>query len=189
MWGADDPDDRKPMVWGDLRYDDETADPLGRTRRRDRVAPDTALFRVYHELIALRKEHLRLFVDGALHWLRTDDAGGVLVYDRVLGGQRAIVAFNVSDSARDISVPGDGTYRIVFPLDGRRSMSGEKGSWIGCQGDRRPCGFGMVRENHGGTEFSEDARSCEGRLLRIPFANMSTLKFTRRPADTPCRRM
>ena len=23
MWGADDPDERKPMVWSDLRYEDE----------------------------------------------------------------------------------------------------------------------------------------------------------------------
>ena len=23
MWGADDPHDRKPMIWGDLKYDDE----------------------------------------------------------------------------------------------------------------------------------------------------------------------
>ena len=53
------------MVWGDLRYEDEVASPFGRPRRRDRVAPDTALFRVYQDLIALRKEHLRLFVDGA----------------------------------------------------------------------------------------------------------------------------
>ena len=43
MWGADDPDERKPLVWADLRYDDETTDPLGRPRHRDRVVPDTAL--------------------------------------------------------------------------------------------------------------------------------------------------
>ena len=124
MWGADDPDDRKPMVWSDVRYDDETADPFGRTRRRDVVAPDTTLLRVYRELIAMRKAHLRLFVDGKLHWLRTDDARGVLVYERVLGDQRAVVAFNVSDSARDVSVPGDGPYRLVFPLDGRLNVAG-----------------------------------------------------------------
>jgi glycosidase len=49
MWGADDPDERKPVVWADLRYDDETTDPFGRPRRRDRVEPDTALFRVYRD--------------------------------------------------------------------------------------------------------------------------------------------
>jgi cyclomaltodextrinase / maltogenic alpha-amylase / neopullulanase len=94
MWGADDPDDRKPMVWSDLRYEDEVAHPFGRARRPDRVAPDTSLFRVYRELIALRKQHLRLFVDGKLNWLVTDDQRDLLVYDRVLGAQRAVVAFN-----------------------------------------------------------------------------------------------
>jgi cyclomaltodextrinase / maltogenic alpha-amylase / neopullulanase len=124
MWGADDPDERKPLVWSDLHYDDETTDPVGRPRRRDRVVPDTALFRVYHDLIALRKEHLRLFVDGALHWLVTDDAHGVLAYERVLGNQRAIVAFNTSDGARNISVPADGEYFLAFPAGRAATVAG-----------------------------------------------------------------
>ncbi len=76
MWGADDPDERKPMVWSDQRYEDEVVHPFGRPRRRDPVAPDTALFRVYRDLITLRKQNLRLFVDGTLNWLLTDDAPG-----------------------------------------------------------------------------------------------------------------
>jgi len=116
MWGADDPDERKPMVWADLRYDDEAADPFGRPRRRDRVMPDTALLRVYRDLIALRREHLRLFVDGSVQWLVTDDAQGLLAYERVLGDQHAIVAFNVSDASRRVSVAADGRYRPVFPV-------------------------------------------------------------------------
>ena len=28
MWGADDPDTRKPMVWNDLKYDDEKTHPF-----------------------------------------------------------------------------------------------------------------------------------------------------------------
>jgi glycosidase len=115
MWGADDPDERKPLVWADLRSDDETTHPFGRPRRHDKVAPDTALFRVYRELIALRRQHLRLFVDGSLSWLRTDDAGGLLAYERVLGDQRAIVAFNVSDAPLEVSIAADGRYRLAFP--------------------------------------------------------------------------
>jgi glycosidase len=124
MWGADDPDERKPMVWSDQRYDDETTHPFGRPRHRDTVAPDTALFRVYRELIALRRQHLRLFVDGSLHWLRTDDARGLLAYERVLGDQRAVVAFNVSDTPREISVAADGKYRIAFPAGGAATVAG-----------------------------------------------------------------
>jgi cyclomaltodextrinase len=115
MWGADDPDDRKPLVWADLRYDDETTDPLGRPHRHDRVVPDTALFRIYRGLIALRKQHLRLFVDGTPRWLLTNDAQGLLAYERVLGDQRAIVAFNNSDATREVSLAADGRYRVAYP--------------------------------------------------------------------------
>jgi cyclomaltodextrinase len=124
MWGADDPDERKPLVWADLRYDDETTDPVGRPRRRDRVVPDTALFQVYRDLIALRKEHLRLFVDGTLRWLITDDTQNLLAYERVLGNQRAIVAFNNSDVAHDISVVADGQYFLAFPAGRAVTVAG-----------------------------------------------------------------
>jgi glycosidase len=115
MWGADDPDERKPLVWADLRYEDETTHPLGQRRKRDRVVPDTGLFRVYRDLAQLRKEHIRLFVDGSLNWITTDDARGVVVYERVLEDQRAMVAFNNSDSPREIVVPGEGRYRSAYP--------------------------------------------------------------------------
>lgn len=115
MWGADDPDDRKPMVWADLRYEDETTHPFGGSRDRNQVAPDMALFRVYRELVALRKQHLRLFVDGALNWRLSDDANGLLAYERVLGDQRAIVAFNASDAPQEIAVPAEGAFRVAYP--------------------------------------------------------------------------
>jgi glycosidase len=54
-------------------------------------------------------------VDGTLTWLLTDDARGLLAYDRVLGDQRAIVAFNASDEAHEVSLKADGTYRLAFP--------------------------------------------------------------------------
>jgi glycosidase len=115
MWGADDPDERKPMVWADLHYDDEIAHPFGRPRHRDVVTPDTALFRVYRDLIALRTQHLRLFVDGTPGRLLADDAQGTLAYERVLGNQRAIVAFNTADAPRQVALRAEGRYRLVFP--------------------------------------------------------------------------
>ncbi len=117
MWGADDPDERKPVVWSDLRYEDETADPFGRPRHRDPVAVDTALLRSYRELIALRKAHLRLWVDGATRWLVTDDRHGVLAYERALAGEQAIVAFNASEQAVEVAVPASGDYRAIWPVE------------------------------------------------------------------------
>jgi glycosidase len=115
MWGADDPDERKPLVWADLKYQDEVADPFGRPRRRDPVVPDTGLFQVYRELIALRKAHLRLLVDGTFNWLLTDDRQALLAYERVLDSQRAVVAFNLSPAPRRISLPAAGRYLQAFP--------------------------------------------------------------------------
>jgi len=123
MWGADDPDERKPMVWSDLRYEDETTHPFGRPRRRDPVAPDTALFRAYRDLIALRKAHLRLFVDGTVRWLLADDATSLLAYERALGTQRAIVVFNASDQEQELTVPAEGTYRGGWPAGGTRAAT------------------------------------------------------------------
>jgi glycosidase len=126
MWGADDPDDRKPMLWSDQRYDDEVVHPFGGPRHRDKVAPDTALFRVYRELMTLRKRNLRLLVDGTLNWLVTDDQRGILVYDRVLSDQRAIIAFNVSDAPAELSLDADGRYRAAFPAAGVATVADGK---------------------------------------------------------------
>lgn len=115
MWGADDPDERKPLIWSDLTYDDEVAHPLGLKRRRDRIVPDTALLATYRELIALRKAHLRLFVDGEITWLLRDDANRIVAYQRSLRQENAIVIFNGSDKAQDIAVPAVGTFRQAYP--------------------------------------------------------------------------
>jgi len=143
MWGADDPDDRKPMVWGDLKYDDEAADPLGRPRRRDTVAPDTALLATYRQLIAMRRQYTRLLVDGAVRWLVTDDAGGLLAYARVLGPQTAVVAFNTHDTSQRMRVPMNGRFRRVFPAGDSATASGTltlppRGAevWVGETGEK-----------------------------------------------------
>jgi glycosidase len=124
MWGADDPDERKPMVWADLTYDDEVTHPFGKARPRDRVAPDAALFQVYRDLITLRRQYLRLFVDGEIGWLVTDDARRVLAYERVLGDQGAVVVFNASDEPHEVSVPADGTYRPALRAGDALSAAG-----------------------------------------------------------------
>ena len=116
MWGGDDPDPRKPLVWADLAYEDEITHPLGRPRRHDAVAPDTALFGVYKALIALRRQHLRLFVDGTLTYRLADDTRGLLAYERALDDTRALVAFNPSDQPQTLTLDAEnGTYRAVFP--------------------------------------------------------------------------
>ncbi|MDH5643029.1 MAG: glycoside hydrolase family 13 protein [Gemmatimonadota bacterium] len=116
MWGADDPDPRKPMVWADLNYEVESTHPFGLDRRVDPVEPDTALFSVYRDLISLRSQNIRLFADGEFNWLLTDDERGLLAYERVLGDERAIVMFNNSDQMHALTLEvEDGFYRAAYP--------------------------------------------------------------------------
>ena len=115
MWGGDDPDPRKPMVWGDLEYEPETSHPMGLPRRADVVAPDPGLFRTYQELVTLRKDHLRLLVDGDLTWLAADDANGLLAYQRTLGDRAAIVLFNRSEDYQELTVEvDDGRWEEIY---------------------------------------------------------------------------
>ena len=53
MWGGDDPCDRLPMVWDDLKYDAQASDPLGASREADAVSVDAELLDFYRRAIAL----------------------------------------------------------------------------------------------------------------------------------------
>jgi cyclomaltodextrinase / maltogenic alpha-amylase / neopullulanase len=129
MWGADDPDTRKPMLWSDVTYDAEVADPRGLARTPDAVAPDTALLRFYRDLSALRNAHLRLFVDGSVEWLLVDDERRLLAYARELGDARVVAIFNASDEAQTVTVHiGDGSWRVGF---GSGEVAVRGGVWTG----------------------------------------------------------
>ncbi|MEM1043229.1 MAG: glycoside hydrolase family 13 protein [Bacteroidota bacterium] len=115
MWGGDDPDDRKPMVWADLAYDDECADPLARERACDPVAFDADLFAFYRDVIALRNEREALR-RGDFEVLLADDEREVLAFARTLGDEQHLAVLNRSDEAHSLSLdkPMAGSYRRVF---------------------------------------------------------------------------
>ncbi len=116
MWGADDPDCRKPMVWSDMKYDDEKVnyDPE-KTRPVDQVKPDTALLDFYKKLVAMRKAN-PVLANGSLEFIIVDDKKMVLAYSRKLGNDEIITVFNRSDMAQSVSLPvkGSGTYRNLL---------------------------------------------------------------------------
>jgi glycosidase len=105
MWGADDPDDRKPMVWDDIRYSDEKA-AYDQTKSRpvDSVRADTDLRLFYEKLCRMRREN-SVLVYGDLLFSLADDKKMVLAYDRMKDNDEILAVFNRSDSTRTISVP------------------------------------------------------------------------------------
>lgn len=96
MWGANDPDCRKPMVWDELTYQDEIHNPDQSKHSPDPVVFNHDLFRWYRRLIAIRKEYAPLRT-GSINTLVTDDASQVYVFERVLDDNRIIVVLNRSN--------------------------------------------------------------------------------------------
>ncbi len=104
MWGANDPDDRKPMVWRDLAYVPETTNPDGSTRAPDVVAVDEDLRAHYRRLIGLRNRHAALRV-GTYRTLLAEPDGDVFAFERTHGSERVVVALNRSESAAAVVLP------------------------------------------------------------------------------------
>jgi len=102
MWGADDPDDRKPMVWPNLTYEAETRHPLGHERQPDPVAFDAALFGFYQSVIAHRQPDAVLR-HGELAVVAAE--GDVVVFGRQLDDARRVVAFNRGNQSQFIALP------------------------------------------------------------------------------------
>jgi cyclomaltodextrinase len=115
MWGADDPDCRKPMVWDDIEYEDETHHPFGKKRKTDKVEQDKKLLKFYKDLIRIRKENPTL-IYGDINFILADDENNILAYSRTFEDNEIIVLFNKSNELKNVSVEtkNNGEYRNII---------------------------------------------------------------------------
>ncbi len=111
MWGADDPTNRKPMLWKDLEPYEKPEENC--------VLDEQLAF--YKQVIALRNEH-RALRDGSFQTLLTDDAADVWAFVRTNGGEHVLVVLNASDAPRSVQVPLAGglpaTWQVIFNSGG-----------------------------------------------------------------------
>ncbi|MFM7206746.1 MAG: glycoside hydrolase family 13 protein [Planctomycetaceae bacterium] len=119
MWGADDPCDRMPMVWPEMTYAPQAADPRGRPRTADAVAFDRALFDFYRAAIDLRRRCPALR-HGTIEFLPADDAAKFLAFRRTDGAEDLLVGFNRGDAphAWRIATPPGVTLSQAFVASG-----------------------------------------------------------------------
>jgi glycosidase len=104
MWGADDPDTRKPMIWQDIKYEDETTHPFNKPRPVNKVKQDTDLLNFYKELIRIRKNNPAL-VYGNIVFSLADDENKTLAYSRIYENTEIVAAFNKSDKKQILKIP------------------------------------------------------------------------------------
>ncbi|MDR3667353.1 MAG: glycoside hydrolase family 13 protein [Ignavibacteriaceae bacterium] len=103
MWGGDDPDCRKPMVWSGIKYDTETADPLGRERKPDPVSFNNDLFNWYKNLITIRKEN-KVLSEGDLNFFYKNDGSKILGYRRTLDNKSIFIILNNDNTKKSIEM-------------------------------------------------------------------------------------
>jgi glycosidase len=101
MWGGDDPDCRKPMIWRDVNYEPETHHPFGKKRNASVVKFDEDLFQWYKKLISVRKENHVLSV-GDIEFIPSDS--NTLIYKRFLDSDTIYVIINNADSPKSINL-------------------------------------------------------------------------------------
>lgn len=111
MWGGNDPDCRKPMIWDDIRYDDEVRNPDGSRRRPDTVVVDHDLLAHYRKVIGIRNSHEALQT-GEFRTLRAE--GNIFIFERSRAGDRVVVVINAGADAVRVPNPFPGPARDLL---------------------------------------------------------------------------
>ncbi len=104
MWGGNDPDCRKPMLWPEFQYDDETFAPDQSKITASKVEFDRDLFEYYKKLISIRNssEALR---KGSYKTLDACTEKDIFVFERESGNEKLIIILNNSNSMAEYELP------------------------------------------------------------------------------------
>ena len=113
MWGADDPDNRKPLWWPEIKFDPETQSNFSSYSYKQEVGYDADMHQYYKSIIALRKSHPPLTY-GEVTYLPPHDQ--IVAYERKQSGSPTIICyFNATDDRAVTSIRSD--QRILFNLN------------------------------------------------------------------------
>ncbi len=141
MWGANDPDCRKPMIWKEFNYEPECLNARQQTQDCDEVKFDEPLFDFYKQLIALRKSKKALTV-GTYKRLLTDDQNRIYVFEREFNKEKIIVCFNNSDTPKNVMLNAELTnYSDVISGMSMNVLSGKLNASV------QPHGFVIISGN------------------------------------------
>ena len=135
MWGANDPCCRKPMIWSDLKYEDEVYFPdQSEKEKSDRVEVNQDLFAHFQKLIRIRNQYQALQL-GDFKPLLVDDQNGIYSFSRCYEGQYIIVILNNGDIVQTVQLEEtDGRFydllnEDVFLVDENNLTVNVKAKW------------------------------------------------------------
>lgn len=103
MWGGNDPDCRKPMLWKDISFEDEIYNANGSIHGPDKVEINQSLYAHYKKLIQIRNENTALQL-GSFKTLLTDDENGILIFERIYKNEKLVIVINNSSKEQIIDI-------------------------------------------------------------------------------------
>mgnify|MGYP003663056130 CR=1 FL=1 len=103
MWGGNDPDCRKPMLWDDIKYEDDVYNPDGSKHVPDKVEINKPLFEHYRKLIHIRNENIALQL-GTYKTLLADDKKDLLIFEREYKDEKLIIIINNSNKDQALEI-------------------------------------------------------------------------------------
>lgn len=117
MWGADDPHDRKPMVWDYLKYDDEVIDTNSGFKAglgKYKVEQNKTVLEFYKKLIAIRNSSQAL-KKGSVEFVYSSDSLKSFAFLRSFAGEKVIAVFNTDNKEHTITlnVEADALYDMI----------------------------------------------------------------------------
>ncbi|HEX8563276.1 MAG TPA: glycoside hydrolase family 13 protein [Flavobacterium sp.] len=101
IWGGNDPDCRKPMLWAEMQYAPERFNPDQTTHDPDAVSVNKDVFEWYQKFIALRRQYESIRL-GDYKTLATDDAQKLYVFSRKYGNEEIVVVINRGNTAATV---------------------------------------------------------------------------------------
>jgi glycosidase len=125
MWGANDPDCRKPMVWSDIEYEDEVYNPDQTIRTPDKVDVNYDLHSHYKKLIKIRNDNKALQI-GTYKTLLVDDKRDIFIFVREYDKEKVIVVLNNSDNKQSVEISLNDNFKYSDLLN-NREIKVEKG--------------------------------------------------------------
>jgi len=132
MWGATDPYDRKPMLWEEFDYQDETDGTLGMEEKtKYEVKPDLELLEWYKKITKIRKENKTL-IYGEFRESFVDNEKEIITYERFDDENQFIVILNNSfENQNNIVIPTDFQDEIFLDLLNREKLgTGPQGNIV-----------------------------------------------------------
>ncbi len=107
MWGANDPDCRKPMVWYDLAYNDEMFLPDQSNKDKpDMVSFNMDIYDHYKKMISIRNGY-EVLQTGNFKAEIIDDENEIYIFSRNLNDEQMIIAINNGSSPANIELQVD----------------------------------------------------------------------------------